>query len=95
MPGQQVRIIWESTLPSVDMTWCEVEIYLSLDGGQSLAARITPQLDARTKYYDWIVPNTPSNAAVLDIHFGCEANYPETPSVQAQSAFVIGGSPTN
>jgi hypothetical protein len=40
--------------------------------------------------HDWIVPNTPTNAAVLDIRFGCLNLYPETSSLQVQSAFVIG-----
>ena len=89
VPGQQVRITWESTLPNMDMSWCEVEIFLSLDGGRTNATRITPELDPRIKYYDWVVPNTPSGAAVLDIHFGCQGYFPESRSVQAQSAFVI------
>ena len=88
-PGQVVRIEWESTVPRMDLSWCEVELYLSLDGGKTNFARITPQLDPRMKFYNWVVPNTPTNAAVLDIHFGCEANFPETASVQSQSVFVI------
>ena len=90
VPGQQVTIRWESRLPDVDLTWCEAEIYLSLDGGRSNVMRITPQLDPRIGYYDWTVPNLPTNAAVLDIHFGCEGYFPERPSIQAQAAFVIG-----
>ena len=88
-PGQVVRVEWESTIPHVDLSWCEVELYLSLDGGRSNFARITPQLDPRMKFYNWVVPNTPTNAAVLDIHFGCEGYFPETPSIQSQSVFVI------
>lgn len=88
-PGEQVLIKWEKTLPDVDLSWCEVEIYLSIDGGRTNAARITPQLDAGASTFTWTVPNLPTNAAVLDIHFGCEANYPESPSVQAQSLFII------
>ncbi|MEP6601431.1 MAG: hypothetical protein ABJB49_06415 [Nitrospirota bacterium] len=76
-------------LPNVELTWCEVEVYLSLDGGKSNVVRLTPQLDPRIGYYNWTVPNMPSSAAVLDVHFGCEGYYPETPSVQTQSAFVI------
>jgi hypothetical protein len=89
VPGQQVRIEWESTLPRLNMTWCEQEIYLSLDGGKSNVARITPQLDPQIGYYTWTVPKTPSEKAVLDIHFGCEGYFNETASVQGQSAFVI------
>src|SRR3954447_2634657 len=88
-PGQQVQIRWEATLPNVDMTWCELELYLSLDGGQTFSTRLTPQLDPRIGYYNWTVPNMPSRAAVLDIRFGCEGYYSETASAQTQSTFVI------
>jgi len=88
-PGQQVAIRWEATLPTVELAWCEVEIYLSLDGGRSNAVRLTPQLDPRIGYFNWTVPNLPTTAAVLDIHFGCEEHFPESPSVQAQSVFAI------
>jgi len=89
VPGQQIRIEWESTLPRVDLSWCEQEVYLSLDGGKSNVARITPQLDPQTGYYNWVVPKTPSERVVLDIHFGCEGYFNETPSVQFQSEFAI------
>jgi len=89
VPGQRIRVEWESTLPNMDLSWCEVEIFLSLDGGKTNAVRITPELDPRIKYFDWTVPNTPTRAAVLDIHFGCQGYFPESASVQAQSSFVI------
>jgi hypothetical protein len=44
------------------------------------------------QYFDWVVPNAPTNTAVLNIRFGCLNIYPETPSLQLQSVFVI--SPT-
>ena len=89
LPGQVVKIEWESTLPRVELTWCEQEIYLSLDGGKNNVARLTPQLDPQIGYYYWTVPNTPTEKAVLDIHFGCEGYFTETPSVQSQSSFII------
>ena len=88
VPGQLVRISWTSTLPHMDLSWCETELRLSLDGGRTFTW-ITGERDPRVKYFDWIVPNTPTNAAVLDIHFGCLGYYPETASLQVQSAFVI------
>jgi hypothetical protein len=88
MPGQVVRISWTSTLPRMDLSWCETELRLSLDGGRTFTW-ITGERDPRVKYFDWIVPNTPTNAAVLDVHFGCLGYYPETQSLQTQSAFVI------
>lgn len=88
VPGQVVRIEWKSVLPDMDLSWCETEIRLSLDGGTTFTW-ITGERDPREKHFDWTVPNTPTNAAVLDIHFGCLGYYPETESRQVQSAFVI------
>jgi hypothetical protein len=94
-PGQKVRIVWEALLPKlpVNLSWCEAEIWLSLDGGKSFPFIITPwQLDPNNRIlsFDWTVPNAPTAAAVLDIRFGCEQFYPETRSVQTASSFVIG-----
>jgi len=89
IPGQVVRIQWTANFPDVDVTMCETEILLSLDGGKTIYMFITGQRNPKVQYFDWTVPNTPTNAAVLDIRFGCLNLYPETPSVQVQSAFVI------
>ena len=96
-PGQKVRIVWEELLPKlpVDPSWCEAEIYLSLDGGKSFPIIITPlHLGSENGIlsFDWTVLNTPTTAAVLDIRFGCEQYFPETRSVQTASSFVIGSS---
>lgn len=89
-PGQQIRIEWKDTLPSVQyFSGCEMEVWLSLDGGGTFQMCITPILNPKTTYFDWTVPNTPTNAAVLDIRFGCEGFYPESYSPQAASTFVI------
>jgi len=89
-PGQQVRIQWKDTLPNVQYgAWCEMEVWLSLDGGRSFPMCITPILAPKTTYFDWTVPNTPTNAAVLDVRFGCDGWYPESYSPQAASTFVI------
>jgi hypothetical protein len=97
-PGQKVRIVWQALLPKlpVELSWCEAEIYLSLDGGKTFPIIITPlRLDpiSETLSFDWTVPNTPTAAAVLDIRFGCEQYFPETRSVQTASSFVIGPGP--
>jgi hypothetical protein len=92
-PGQQVRVEWKSTLPHVPyLESCEMEIWLSLDGGRTYTMRITPEIDPKATYFFWSVPNTPSNHAVLDIRFGCEQFYPETYAPQPASSFVIGHS---
>src|SRR5437773_4825441 len=93
LPGQVVRIAWTADFPDVDLTMCETEVLLSLDGGKTIYMLLTEQRNPKVQYFDWTVPNTPTNAAVLDIRFGCLNIYPETPSLQVQSAFVI--SPVN
>ena len=89
MPGQVVRVEWTAAFPDVDLTMCETEILLSLDGGTTTYMFITSQRNPKVQYFNWTVPNTPTNAAVLDIRFGCLNLYPETSSPQVQSAFVI------
>ena len=88
-PGQVVRIEWTANFPNVDLTMCETEILLSLDGGKTIYMLLTEQRNPKVQYFDWTVPNAPTNAAVLDIRFGCLNIYPETSSLQVQSAFVI------
>jgi hypothetical protein len=88
-PGQVVRIEWTANFPNVDLTMCETEILLSLDGGKTIYMFITSSRRPKVQYFDWTVPNTPTNAAVLDIRFGCLNIYAETSSLQVRSAFVI------
>ena len=88
-PGQKVKVEWEATLPNTKAIGCEMELVLSLDGGSTFNTYITPPLDPKAKYFYWTVPNTPTNAAVLDIRFGCEASYPESYSPQPASTFTI------
>lgn len=89
-PGQHVRLAWKTTLPKLRYSQgCEMEVFLSLDGGRTFTMCITPLLDPKTTHFDWTVPNTPTNAAVVDIRFGCEGWYPESYSPQPASTFII------
>lgn len=88
-PGQRVKVEWDATLPNIKATGCETELVLSLDGGRTFNMWITPPLDPKARYFYWTVPNTPTNAAMLDIRFGCEVFYPESRSPQTTSPFVI------
>jgi hypothetical protein len=88
-PGQKIVIEWKSTLPNIDLAGCEREVWLSLDGGRTFTACITPILAPKATSYLWTVPNWPTNAAVLDIRFGCEGWYPESYAPQPASTFVI------
>jgi hypothetical protein len=94
VPGQVVRVQWTADFPDVDVTMCETEVLLSLDGGRTMYMLLTEQRNPKLQYFDWTVPNTPTNAAVLNIRFGCLNIYPETSSLQVQSAFVISPSPS-
>lgn len=88
-PGQQVKVEWNATIPKTNAGGCEMEIFLSLDGGKSFPLCLTPHVDPKMRYFYWNVPNTPTNAAVLDIRYGCEWYYPETYAPQPASTFVI------
>jgi hypothetical protein len=66
-----------------------MEVWLSLDGGRTFTAEISPWMDPKAQYFYWTVPNWPTNAAVLDVRFGCEALYPESYAPQPASTFVI------
>jgi hypothetical protein len=94
-PGQKVRITWEFVWPAgaheSTNAWCEQEIFLSIDGGQTVARRITLRLDPDERFFDWVVPNTPTNKAVLDIHYGCETadSLGEVRNVQRKAEFRI------
>ena len=90
-PGQRVRVEWKSVLPNLNLGGCEMEVWLSVDGGRTFPMWISPWMNPKAKAFDWIVPNMPTNAAVLDMRFGCEAFYPETYAPQPASTFVIAG----
>jgi hypothetical protein len=89
VPGQVVRVQWTTEFPNVDPSMCESEVLLSLDGGKTIYMLLTEQRNPKIQYFDWTVPNAPTSDAVLDIRLGCPNRYPETSSLQVQSAFVI------
>lgn len=90
IPGKVVRIEWKADFPNVDLSMCETELLLSLDGGQTIYTRLTEQRNPTVQYLDWVVPNVASSRAVLIIRFGCLNLYPETSAAQLQSTFTIG-----
>jgi len=93
VPGQRTTITWQSSISKgFDITWCEQEIYLSVDGGKSTAMRISPQLDPAAQSFDWVVPNAPTDSAVIDLRFGCEGTLRETAYPQTAAIFKIAGS---
>jgi hypothetical protein len=93
-PGQHIRVEWKSALPDLGgLAGCEMEVWLSVDGGRTFLMCVSPSLNPKAKFFDWTVPNMPTNAAVLDIRFGCEVFYPETFAPQPASTFVIAHAP--
>ncbi len=88
-PGQIIRVEWRSVLPNINLGACEMEVWLSLDGGRTFTTLISPWMDPKAQYFYWTVPNLPTNAAVLDVRFGCEPGYPESYAPQPASTFVI------
>ena len=92
-PGQTVRVEWRAVLPPINLGACEMEVFLSLDGGRTFNTVISPWLDPKAQYFYWTVPNTPTNQAVLDVRFGCEPGYPESYAPQPASTFVIANGP--
>ena len=85
--GQKIMVEWKHTLPKIPLTGCESEVWLSLDGGRTFMW--TAFLAPTSTSFLWTVPNTPTNAAVFDIRFGCDLHYPETYAPQPASMFTI------
>jgi hypothetical protein len=92
-PGQHIRVEWRTVLPNINLGACEMEVWLSVDGGNTFPMWISPWLNPKAQSFDWTVPNTLTNAAVLDIRFGCEPGYPESYAPQPASTFVIAKAP--
>jgi len=90
-PGETIKVEWRTLLSDRFRwpTYCEIELWLSLDGGTTYVRPITPSMDPNTAFFYWTVPNTPTHSAMLDIRFGCEPFYPETYNSQTGSPFVI------
>ena len=86
--GQKIMIEWQHRLPDIPLAGCESEAWLSLDGGSTFPVWIT-WLGASSTSFLWTVPNMPTNAAVIDIRFGCELHYPESYAPQPASMFTI------
>ena len=44
-PSQKIKIEWKSVLLHINLTGCEMELFLSLDGDRTFTMCITPILD--------------------------------------------------
>src|ERR1700757_4773522 len=56
--GERIKVEWKTSMPAnVDYpSYCEIELWLSLDGGSTYTMRITPSMDPNTTFFYWIVP---------------------------------------
>lgn len=90
--GQTVQVKWKARIPKgLDLTWCEQETFLSIDGGQNFIRRITGQLSPRVNSFEWVVPNLPTRKAVLNLRFGSDGGPGrlETSHIQSKNVFQI------
>jgi len=89
--GQTIRVEWKTLNPNkgANTDWCEQEIFLSLEGERVATRRISPQLGPHVTYFDWVVPDTPSNEAMLDIRIGCEDGFPYAETTRLQTSVVF------
>lgn len=97
-PGQKITIVWDAQIPpTIDLAWCEQEIFLSLDGGKTIKYRVTQRLSPDVRTFDWTVPNLPTDKAVLDVRFGSEKEFGrfEVSKPQKRAKFRIAAASSN
>jgi hypothetical protein len=90
--GQTVQVKWKVRIPKgLDLTWCEQETFLSIDGGQTFRWRISGQLSPKVTSFDWVVPDLPTGNAVLNLHFGTDGGpgREERSHIQRKNSFRI------
>jgi len=66
--GHSVVLRWRGLPAEVE----ELELVLSLDGGDSYHVRVSPELEARELEYRWRVPDLPTRHAKLMLRMGGE-----------------------
>jgi hypothetical protein len=84
--GETAEVAWDAdALPVAAEEW---EAFLSIDGGQRYAIRITPHLDIRLHRASFAVPNITTGDARLLFRFGNEQRETE---VELPASFAIEG----
>lgn len=87
-PGDQVTIKWD--VKPGDIRFCEQELFLVVNGGKWF--RITRELGDESRSFEWTVPDTPTDNAILVINLGCDQR-PYIPfegsNAQTQAPFQI------
>ncbi len=67
-PGDVIELAWSRPAGEVR----ELEIVLSLDGGQRYTMRVSPELDRARDHFTWRVPAVASAHARLSVRYGEE-----------------------
>jgi hypothetical protein len=84
--GETTAIAWEAgSLPAEAEEW---EAFLSIDGGQHYAIRITPHLDVDIHRVTWTVPNVSARDVRMLLRFGDERH---ESAIEVPVSFAIEG----
>ena len=84
--GETAAISWEAdSLPPEAEEW---EAFLSIDGGQHYAIRITPHLDVAIRRATWTVPNITARDVRMLLRFGDERR---ESTIEVPVSFAIEG----
>ena len=85
-PGEKLSLFWQGADESIE----ELEILLSVDGGQTFSIWVSPSLDPRTGHYEWTVPKLGGSDAWLLVRFRRDGQEIEGPATRL-SAFLTHG----
>ena len=81
-PGQKIRVTWKSTLPNIDLTGCEKEVWLSLAGEHllcGLALGWTRKPNISIGLFQTRLQTQPSLISALGVKDGIPKALPRSP----------------
>lgn len=84
--GDGVELRWKALPGDIE----EMEILLSVDGGEHYGLRVTPECDPHSGRFVWRVPNLPTSGARLRLRFGIAGREIEA---EPGECFTIVGDP--
>jgi hypothetical protein len=68
VPGSEVEVAW--TLPGTDLEADEMELLLSIDGGEVFSVRVSEELEPDRRRFLWRVPSLATTRARLALRAG-------------------------
>ena len=89
--GQRVTVAWAGIPPDVD----ELELLLSVDGGERFPIRLTRSVDPAPGSVVWIVPSLATSSARLRLRFGREGREEDGEPSAPFRIFVPPGTPSS